>query len=121
MKYSFLYLVYGVKHATLQLQEPLFHLSTSFRSRDDLHQLHLLPFAAPHMSDVQNVSEHDASNALKTLLQVGLHSEIQSQYMRSQYTVSKQPHTQTANAHVHRLPLTSGMYSQIIELPLRTG
>lgn len=82
LKYSFLHLVYGVKHATLQLQEPLLHLSTSFRCRDDLHQLHLLPFTAPHMSDVQNVSKHDTSNALETFFQVGLHSKTQSKYIR---------------------------------------
>lgn len=70
---TFLYLVYGAEHASLQLQEPFLHLPTSFRCRDDIQQLHHLSFAAPHMSDVQNVSEHDISNTLKTLFQVGLH------------------------------------------------
>lgn len=71
--HTFLYLVYGAEHASLQLQEPFLHLPTSFRCRDDIQQLHHLSFAAPHMSDVQNVSEHDISNTLKTLFQVGLH------------------------------------------------
>ena len=62
------------KHAALQLLQPLLHLAASLGGGDDVQQLHHLALAALHVGDVQHVGEDHTGDALKALLQVGLHS-----------------------------------------------
>ena len=66
-------LVQRSRHVVLQLKQPLLHLAPGFRRGDGVQQLHHLPFTARHVGDVQHVSEDHARDALKALLQVGLH------------------------------------------------
>lgn len=66
--------MYGLEHATLQLEEPFLDLAAGLNSGDDVQQLYHLPLAALHVRDVHNFGEHNTSDALETLLQMRLHS-----------------------------------------------
>ena len=63
-----------VDHVALQLQQPFLHLAAGLGGGDDVTQLDLLPLAALHVRDVQDVRELQLGDALKALLQVRLHS-----------------------------------------------
>ena len=80
MNFHTLYLVYRGGHDTLQFQQPLLHLAPGLRGGYGLTEGNNLSLTAPHVGDVQFLSEGELGYALKTLLEMRLDSEGRYRY-----------------------------------------